>query len=378
MRLKGGLAALAGALFLCTASAAWAYPQFQFTTGNSRCNACHYNPSGGGLLTGWGRGESADTISRWGGEGAFLYGVYEEPDWVQLGVDVRAAFIAKDHASDAELKAFPMQGDTYARFALGDKWSIYTAFGPRAQVREPGPISERFGARELWAMWSDYESGLYVRGGRFLTPFGLRSQDHTWYVRRDAGLYTWDETFTLTAGKVQGGSEWHASLFAPVPSIIQAGGTKDFGAAGFYEKRLGDGETTSIAGQMRVGVSDDHTRTLVGGFAKHYVEGADLLLMAEVNGGLETFAASPGPSRFQLLTYAGLTYFPAQGLMLTAAHERYDADLSIRATARDGFSLALQFFPIAKWEIMALGKVERHGTNRRNTKLGMLQLHYYL
>lgn len=364
---------------LAFCSSAEAYPEFQFSTGNTRCSMCHYSPSGGGLINGYGRGESSDTISRWGGEGAFLYGVYEEPEWVQLGLDFRSALVAKDQSADPELLAFPMQGDVYARFAIGEKWSIYSAIGPRAQVREAASPLARFGARELWAMWNDSsESGYYVRGGRFLTPFGLRSQNHLWYVRRDVGLYTWDESFTLTAGKVKDEAEWHASLFAPVPTILQAGARNDFGASAYYEKRIGEDEVTSVAAQTRVAVSADHTRTIVGGFGKHYWEDAKLLFMAEVNAGFETFSASPGPSRAQLITYAGVTYFPTDGLLLSAAHERYDQDLSIKATARDGASASLQFFPWAKWEVMLYGKLERHGTNSRNSKLGMFQLHYYL
>ena len=38
-----------------------AYPQFQFSSGTTRCGQCHYSPSGGTLITSWGRDESAAT-----------------------------------------------------------------------------------------------------------------------------------------------------------------------------------------------------------------------------------------------------------------------------------------------------------------------------
>ena len=209
-------------------------------------------------------------------------------------------------------------------------------------------------------------------------PFGLRSQDHTWYVRRDLGLYTWDETFNLSGGRVENDWEAHATLFASPPSIVQAGGNRDMGGAFYYERRLGDDQNTAVAGQARVGLSGQHTRSLIGGIGKHYWDAANLLLMAELDLLLETFAESPGPSRMQMVTYAGASWFPIQGLMLTAAHERYDEDLSIKGTARDGLSLALQFFPWAKWELMLVGKTEFHGSADRNSQMGMLQLHYYL
>ena len=363
-------------LLLLTSSVAQAYPQFQFTTGNSRCNLCHYAPSGGGLLTSYGRDESADTISTWGGDGRWLYGVYEEPQWVQLGLDMRGALLLKDQLGDTELNAFPMQGDTYARFALATNWSAYLSMGPRAQVRDADPVYKRFGAREFYGMWNDSESGYYARAGRFLTPFGLRSQDHTWYVRREAGLYTWDETLTVTAGRVRPDWETHLSLFAPVPSALQSGGSQDVGAAGYYERRLGD--ATSIALQGRAGVSDEHARVLVGAWGKHYFESLNLLLSAEVDGGHENFTENSSPSRLLWISYLGLSYLPTKGVMVTISHERFDEDLGVRATARDAASVALQWFPLAKWELMFIGKAERHGTNARRTSLGMFQLHYYL
>jgi hypothetical protein len=363
------------------ASVAEAYPQFQFSTGNTRCADCHYTPSGGGLLNGWGRSESADSISTWGGNGQFLYGAYDEPEWMQLGFDFRSAAIYKDQAADPEFLAFPMQGDFYARFAMGEKWSIYSALGPRAQARESGGALDalkRYSARELFAMWRDTSSGWYARAGRFLTPFGLRSQDHTWYTRRDVGLYAWDETFTLNGGRVQDKREWHVSAFAPIPTILQSGGQGDFGVSALHEWRLGDGEHTAVAAQTRFAINDEHTRTLLGGYAKHWMPDYNLLLMAEIDGGLETFSASPGPSRAQVITYAGLSYFPVPGLLATLAHERYDEDLSIKATARDAFSGAMQFFPMSKLEVMGTLKLERFGVNRRTGRLLMLQLHYYL
>ncbi|HVR02224.1 MAG TPA: hypothetical protein VMT47_08835, partial [Polyangia bacterium] len=54
---------IAAIVLLAGARQAAAYPQFQFSSGTNRCGQCHFAPSGGGLLTSWGRDESADTIS---------------------------------------------------------------------------------------------------------------------------------------------------------------------------------------------------------------------------------------------------------------------------------------------------------------------------
>src|SRR5262245_52965613 len=107
------LAALAFALILGAFSGrAFAYVQFQFSSGTTRCSQCHFSPAGGGLLTSWGRDESGDTISM-GGDGAFLHGLWSPPSWLALGLDVRLAATRTDDGGPETPRAafFPMQAD---------------------------------------------------------------------------------------------------------------------------------------------------------------------------------------------------------------------------------------------------------------------------
>ena len=359
----------------CTEAAA--YPQFQFSTGNSRCGDCHYSPSGGGLLNTYGRSESADTISR-GGNGDFLYGAYKEPDWVKLGVDLRVAGLVKDQAAEPEYLAFPMLGDTYVYFQSG-AWSLYTAFGPRAQARsQRKSVIKRFGSREHYVMWRPNTHDWYVRVGRFHAPYGLRPPDHTWYVRRELNFYTFDETYNVSVGKTGNGSELHLTGFTSLAAkFTQAGSANESGFAAYYEHDV-ISETAAIAGQARIAFSGDDANYFIGAVGKYYIENPRILVLAELDLGLQTFAASPGPSRAKLISYIGATWFPFTGLMLTAAHEHYDEDLSVGGLARDGLSLSVQLFPRAKWEIITIGKLEFHGSRHRRSTLAMLQLHYYL
>src|SRR4029079_12440958 len=81
------LSALAGfallALLLLASRDAAAYPQFQFSSGTTRCGQCHVEPGDTCVINDWGRGEAGDTISR-GGDGAFLHGLWTPPSWVAL------------------------------------------------------------------------------------------------------------------------------------------------------------------------------------------------------------------------------------------------------------------------------------------------------
>jgi len=304
-----------------------AYPQFQLSTGNARCSLCHIAPAGGGLINGYGRSESGDTISQFGGNGAFMYGAYEEPEWLKLGVDVRGALLAKDRADDPEYFAFPMQGDTYVYLKAGSL-SLYGIGGPRAQVRTPrDSILDRFGSREYWLMWRPKTTGWYARAGRFFAPFGLRSQDHTMYVRRYLGFHSWEETYNVSVGNVSDESELHVTAHTAVPYEIQGNGSRSSGGTVLWERRLAD-DKAAVGAQARAAISDDERTYLVGGIGKYYFESPRVLVMGELNLAAQDFADT-GSTRPQLAGYLGATYWPTTGIMLGAAVERFDQDMSV-------------------------------------------------
>src|SRR5690606_753386 len=113
---RGALAVLALlALVLAWSSEARAYPQFQLSTGNVRCNLCHFSPAGGGLINDYGRDEAEGSLSQTAGSGRLLHDLWQPPDWLALGGDVRVAGIIKQTGAEPELLAFPMQLDLYAR-----------------------------------------------------------------------------------------------------------------------------------------------------------------------------------------------------------------------------------------------------------------------
>jgi hypothetical protein len=213
-----------GVAFLLSSRTAEAYPQFQFSSGTARCAQCHYAPAGFGLLTSWGRDESADTISR-GGDGGFLHGAWTPPDWLALGGDVRYAALRNDVGGTGapEVASFPMQAELYGRAAFGDTGvSLYVAGGIRgatratvtgALIHSVAPIS-----REHYLMWKPSATGPYVRVGRFYAPYGLRFAEHIYYVRRYSGFNLYEETYNLSGGYLDENWEVHATAFTSPPN----------------------------------------------------------------------------------------------------------------------------------------------------------------
>jgi len=265
-----GLAALA------LAGRAEAYPQFQLSTGTDSCGQCHFNPGGGGLLTEYGRDEAGSTLSMIEGDGRFLHGAWTPPSSFQIGGDLR--FLGGVRVGeDTETLAFPMQAELYLRPRIGPL-SLYVAAGAR-------PSREGFaaGSREHYLMYEPEESDWYVRAGRFYPVYGLRSQDHTSYVRRHLQMYLYEEPYGVGYGRYGAGTELHVSAFTKTPSA-ELGTAQDSGVAVYYERR-NDESTAAYAAQTKLTLSDTDRRGWIGGVYKRWMEGSKLLFLAEVDAG---------------------------------------------------------------------------------------------
>jgi hypothetical protein len=369
------------ALLLATAAPAAAYPQFQLATGNTRCSQCHIAPGGGGLLNGWGRGESADVIALDGadafaGNPKLLYGLWDPPKWLALGFEYRGAGLYKKMPDQAPyFVMFPMQADVQAGLIFG-AWSFQMTAGLRGGARDDDayPSVERLVSREHFLMWRPKASGgPYARLGRFFPVFGLRVGDHTAYIRRRLGFHTLEEPTGLGGGWIRDRWEVHASVY--VASPIWHPGLKTDGGTLYYERRLG--ERMAVGAQSKMTVGDGEVGWLGGGTGKWWLPGPRLLLMGELDAGIRHL--TDGPNLLQLAAYAGVTWFAHRGVHLGAVVERYHADLELEAGARDSLTFHAQFFPRAHLELHALTKLEFQGNQLgRPNGHGLLMLHFWL
>lgn len=383
---------LAGLVLLAHGRDAQAYPQFQFSTGTQTCSQCHYSPTGGGLITSWGRDESGDTISL-GGDGAFLHGLWTPPSWLALGLDVRLATTRNDVGGPEapEVAYFPMQGDFYGRVAFSDAFSLNVTLGARSVVRpaddslsgQLSTLGSRFISREHYLMWRPSAQGPYARIGRFYVPYGIRFVEHVYFVRRYNGLGLYEETYNASGGYQ--GDDWdlHATAFMPVPSgfpdALGGFGLRAAGAAAMGERRFN--KMAAVGAQARVSIADQESRYQGGLVGKLWIDEAHLLFMGQGDFIRQQIkAADFGQNQF--VSYLGATFF-VRGLMVGAAYERFQSDLSVRGTARNAYDLQVNFFPWAHFELFLFGRYQKaavagDGAETSAGKLLMLQLHYYM
>ena len=195
--MKTGFTALAVLAFL--PSAAVAYPSM-IRHGYTECASCHADPSGGTLLTEYGRAQSELLLSSSYGKGAeaeagkaskFLFGAFEVPSALLLGGWIRNGYIW--NTVDSKLvdnRYLQMRADLAAELRLGPVRAaaeLGYATGDSASQTELAQVTRNPGgnlvSREHWiGLAFGEESGL-IRAGRFNVPFGLRNIEHTSFVR---------------------------------------------------------------------------------------------------------------------------------------------------------------------------------------------------
>jgi hypothetical protein len=359
-----------------------AYPQWQFSSGASRCDQCHFAPAGGGLINSFGRDADGEDFSTFGGDGALLHGVAKLPSWVALGGDLRGAFATQDvqDLNGTSVAAFPMQADAEGRFSYG-LLSFYGVAGLRGQVRSNEPVvpeqnyqpvtASRFVSREHYLTLRASAIGGYLRAGRFFAPFGLRMAEHILYVRRDLGFGTMEETYNLSSGYVAERWEVHVTAFAP--DFVRHMGSREGGLTAYFERRFKD--VAAAALQARLAVGPGMTRTIVGGVGKYWIAPLRTMLLAEadfVRRDIDTI-----PPSYQFVGAGGFSVLPVKGLMATVLGERSQVDLAVRDSTYHATTGLLSWFPYAHVELQALGRVQIP-TGGQVAKTFLMQLHYFL
>jgi hypothetical protein len=376
-------AVLAAVAVLLTAGTASAYPQWQFSSGTSRCSQCHYSPAGGGLINNYGRDAAGEDLSTWEADGSFLHGAIDLPKSLALGFDGRYSVLVQNvgEAQGATVAYFPMQADGYARLQVGSALSLYGALGYRGQARavsEPLgagaaiPIAGRFISREHYLMYRPEAMGIYARAGRFFAPFGLRLAEHYAYVRRDTGYNLLEETYSLSIGYLQAGWELHVTGF--IPDVARNLGGNETGGALLYERRVGDSNAIGLSG--RYGKSDDMARLVGGVFIKSYLESTRALFQTELNI-VHSEPNNGGPATDGFVGYLGITFIPTTGLWVTPFAERRQTSIAVRKSATDAAGVQINWFPVAHFELSWMGRAQIPEGDATGLT-SMFFIHYYL
>jgi len=161
------------------------------------CGMCHADPSGGSLLTQYGRAQGEILLRTHythrsededpGTIGDFLFGV-PLPESVLLGGDIRAmSLVVKPQGGPSFSKNILMQADLQGQVSF-DRVRVNGSLGYAHDGAFPASVTHGNGDRLISRVyWIGADLGedrqFLLRAGRMNLPFGIRSIEHTMWVR---------------------------------------------------------------------------------------------------------------------------------------------------------------------------------------------------
>lgn len=373
-RVISVVAVLAGVLTgVLAARDAHAYPQFQLSR-DQTCTACHFSPSGGGLLTENGLA-TAEAISQFGTAPEFVTSALTPPSWLVLGGDVR---MASGYVQTPEhlLTTFPMQGEGYARAELGRGLSLYVNVGGR-QPQDGHEATTFLWSREHYLMWKsdpDGNAGLFVRVGRLGPVFGLHLVEHEDYVEKWGGTPLYDEAYGAAIEYVT--ARWEAHATGWIKDDVIDTPEHSSGAAGLTEVRITP--RFALGAEAMLTRSDDDRKYRVGALAKWFVPGVDTLLLFE--GEYANQLVEPRGAPKQLVALLMASKYLAAGYMLDVGVNFFDENVEITGLHREALDVDLHWFATSHVEALFTGRIEVLDFGRGGPSAGyaLLQAHYRL
>lgn len=345
-----------------------AYPEM-IRHNYSSCTACHFSPSGGGLLNQYGRTISAEVLSRWGNEKEArpFYGALDNEklnSWLQVGGNIRTLQFHHESDSVQEGRTIPMQAGIEAAAQFG-KWTVAFFFGKLDQNWKVQPEFVRYyGIYQI-------SDELNIRFGRFLPNFGLNIPQHTFATRGALGFGQNGERDALEATWTQ--EKWNISFTGARSASTRARPE--------VESSLSTQINYNIADSFRAGVSywlgaeQNQNREIVSlhtsvGFTEH------LYLLSEA--ALQT-KKSQGTAEVEgLYHFAKVGYEFTKGIHLQVVEEISQSNLKQGATKMESYGAGFLFYPRPHFEFETLYSKKKIAIlNNAFEDYAYLLAHYY-
>ena len=377
--MKVHIAFLAGAALALASTHARAEPIF-LARQYARCTTCHFSPTGGGLLTPYGRSLTREELSTMGrghssapadgveGEQGFLFGVLgNRLGNFSLGIDLRPSHLDLRFPGGKEDRDLLMNAEIVAAFRARN-WTVYGQLG-RQPLRSEGTRVDSF---EHWVGYQS-EKGLGFRAGRFLPAYGIRFADHTAYNRKPLGLDTFDQIYGVELSHT---TDRHLVQLTAGPgradSIIDDDGTRGFVASARVQVDLST-RTVLVASGLFHDKSELTPRDGAVGIAFGFSPIRRLTIWTE--GDAQFQQGLSGAPSYVFVNETGFEVFRGVWLKVSPQLRTSFGDTS-GGTFRWAFELNL--LPRTHWNIGVSHYRDKGRTNDIVIKTTLLQLHLYL
>ena len=396
-RLLAFLAVL-GVLLLASPREASAFP-WMIRQGVTSCQQCHGDPSGGGVLTAYGREQGDLTLRmRYGNKSdiasdsaGFLFGLVSPPDWLLAGGSFRGgALHVAPQGIPADTRVVQMQSDLRGMVVAESGFRAGVSAGFMVKGAQPAWVTSNPQAnlvsREHWVGYAFADRDGLVRAGRIVLPFGIRDTNHRLWVRdrtrtdindsQQHGVALAYRTTNLR-GEIMG----VAGNFQTSPDAY-----RERGYSGFAELAVAKAAAVGVSSLTTFVQRDPRTRQKGGrmahGLFARYSPWKPLVILAE--GDVLVALPDKGSSRIGHASMLTADVEILQGLHVQATGETTAPGGSSPAAPNSqlsygGWGTVLWFF--APHTDLRLDLVEQSvpaGPTRLNVFSALVQLHLYL
>ncbi len=359
---------LLGLLFW--SSHAFAFPGM-IRHGYVNCTSCHVSPSGGGVLTPYGRELSGEVLSTWAkeGEGKFLYGAFADslPENLMLGGDTRIIQTYQDNPIFTEKRFYLMQSDVEGAYRFG-KFTLDLEVG----YLDTNDIASL--RQYIMYQFNDENT---LRLGKFRNNYGINTDEHQLTIKSGLGWDVETETYNLEFSRLTGNYSFFATAIFGAPESVSQRRGLTIGRTGVVDHGASVRASAYIADKYEIGAnyfygkkSGADWRSVTGpfvilGFTPHFFYLGELDFQDQ--------------GQWGVFDYQRLTYEPVQGVQLFITQELARPQFSNMIMRIARYGLGLQYFPRPHYELDLRWNWEQDPYDEtRYNPLAWIMLHLYL
>jgi hypothetical protein len=263
-------------------------PGAHLAYGEPRCTSCHFSPTGGGLLTDYGRSLSHVELSSSlasdprtaespSGEQAFLFGALgDRLGGLRLGLELRPSHLRFTFPGGDASRNLLMAAEGIAAYQVNG----WTAYGQVGRHVEGDEVS--IGSYEHW-VGRQSEGGTGVRVGRFMPAYGVRLADHTAFNRDTLGFDKNDQVYGVEISRTGERSLVQVAVGpGRAESLVDDDGRQAFMTSARVQLDLTPRAVVVASGIVR-GESDVEPRSGAAGVAFGFAPGSRVTIWTQVD-----------------------------------------------------------------------------------------------
>ncbi|MGZ3787340.1 MAG: hypothetical protein ACXVLQ_02390 [Bacteriovorax sp.] len=350
--------------FVLTISRAHAFPEM-VRHHYVNCLACHESPSGGGILTPYGRSLSYEVLSTWGSvkEARPFYGAFDHKflkDWFNVGGDLRGLQLHTENSQMKKGMFIRMQTGIESSIKIM-KLKLISFFGKQEAGNMVRGEFTRF-----YALYQPFDE-FTVRAGRFTPNFGLNIAEHTLATRKGLGFDEGSERDQIES--MWSGEKWNSSLSytkqvkTPASSKLEKAMTAQLNYNFLDSYRIG--------GDLWLGNLEGNSRQILGTHA--------ILGFTEKFYYLTEFDWQKGFNKKKgVFHFSKLGYEFIKGIHAIVLEDYKKSDLNDSMTLSNSHGVGLEWYPRPHFEFEGIWSKKRVAIQSSEySDYAYLMMHYY-